>query len=135
MGKTQLVPIQEDETALVIWALWEHYDRYRDIEFIRRLYRPLILLCADFMLEFIGGKSDCQKRVGICGKIGAEFTLLLAERWLADFVRRLILPIFLAKWNAANFTKKRQTEMVEAIRKHLFSNELGRFLRAIETQR
>ena len=33
-GNSQL-PIQEDETALVIWALWEHYERYRDVEFIR----------------------------------------------------------------------------------------------------
>ncbi len=29
------MPIQEDETALVVWALWRHYHRYRDIEFIR----------------------------------------------------------------------------------------------------
>ena len=33
-GRPQL-PIQEDETALVIWALWEHYRRYKDVEFIR----------------------------------------------------------------------------------------------------
>ena len=51
-GKKQLVPIQEDETALVIWALWEHYDRYRDIEFVHRLYRNLVVKCADFMVGF-----------------------------------------------------------------------------------
>ena len=38
-GNPQL-PIQEDETALVIWALWEHYQRFRDVEFIRPLYSP-----------------------------------------------------------------------------------------------
>src|SRR5688500_1653743 len=32
------LPIQEDETALVVWALWRHYWRYRDIEFIRPLW-------------------------------------------------------------------------------------------------
>ena len=31
----QSMPIQEDETALVVWALWRHYFRYRDIEYIR----------------------------------------------------------------------------------------------------
>ena len=31
------LPIQEDETALVVWALWQHFYRYRDIEFIRPL--------------------------------------------------------------------------------------------------
>src|SRR5687767_4723036 len=49
---TVRVPIQEDETALVIWALWQHYDLYRDIEFAHRLYRRLVIPCADFMSEF-----------------------------------------------------------------------------------
>ena len=33
-GNTEL-PIQEDETALVIWALGEHFDKFRDVEFIK----------------------------------------------------------------------------------------------------
>ena len=50
-GKLEL-PIQEDETGLVLFALWRHYERYRDIEFVRPLYRRLIRSCADFMLNF-----------------------------------------------------------------------------------
>lgn len=50
-NKPQL-PIQEDETALVIWALWNHYKIYRDIEFIKPLYKPLIKNSADFMLLY-----------------------------------------------------------------------------------
>ncbi len=46
------LPIQEDETALVIWALWEHYRRYRDIEFITPLYRPLIKNGANFLMNY-----------------------------------------------------------------------------------
>ncbi|MHB9027474.1 MAG: glycoside hydrolase family 15 protein [Candidatus Latescibacterota bacterium] len=46
------IPIQEDETAIVVWALWNHFLRYHDIEFIKPLYRPLIINCADFMLRF-----------------------------------------------------------------------------------
>lgn len=48
--KLQL-PIQEDETALVVWALWNHYKIFRDIEFIKPLYRPLIKNAAEFMLR------------------------------------------------------------------------------------
>ncbi|MBI3277272.1 MAG: decarboxylating 6-phosphogluconate dehydrogenase [Chlamydiae bacterium] len=33
------LPIQEDETALVLWALWKHFDRFHDVEFIKPLYR------------------------------------------------------------------------------------------------
>ena len=50
-GKPQL-PIQEDETALVIWALWNHFVLYRDIETIKPLYRPLIKRGADFMCRY-----------------------------------------------------------------------------------
>lgn len=50
-GQLQL-PIQEDETALVIWALWNHFVIYRDIEFIKPLYRPLIKKAAEFMCRY-----------------------------------------------------------------------------------
>ena len=50
-GRRQL-PIQEDETALVLWSLWEHYRRYRDIDFITPLYRPLIKNGANFLMNY-----------------------------------------------------------------------------------
>jgi len=49
-GQARL-PIQEDQTALVIWALWKHFDRFRDIEFIQPMYRSLITHPADFLLR------------------------------------------------------------------------------------
>jgi GH15 family glucan-1,4-alpha-glucosidase len=45
-------PIQEDETALVLFALWRHYDYSRDIEFITSLYEPLICRAADFLARY-----------------------------------------------------------------------------------
>ncbi len=46
------MPIQEDETALVVWALWRHYHRYRDIEFIRPLWVDVVQKAADFMARY-----------------------------------------------------------------------------------
>src|SRR5689334_3880643 len=48
----QSMPIQEDETALVVWALWRHYYRYRDIEFIRPLWVDVVQKAADFMARY-----------------------------------------------------------------------------------
>jgi GH15 family glucan-1,4-alpha-glucosidase len=45
-------PLQEDETALVIWALWFHYERHRDFEFVESMYRSLARPCADFLLTY-----------------------------------------------------------------------------------
>ena len=47
------LPIQEDETAATIFALWKHYERVRDIEFIESLYNPFIEPAAKFMCEYI----------------------------------------------------------------------------------
>jgi glucoamylase len=46
------LPIQEDETSLVLWALWEHFERYGDITFIKPLYRTLICPMADFIAGY-----------------------------------------------------------------------------------
>ncbi len=50
--KKPQLPIQEDETALVVWALWNHYKVSRNIEFIKPLYKPLIKRAADFMINY-----------------------------------------------------------------------------------
>lgn len=47
------LPIQEDETAASVFALWKHYERCRDIEFIESLYNPFIEPAARFMCEYI----------------------------------------------------------------------------------
>jgi len=47
------LPIQEDETATIIFVLWEHYERYRDIEFIESIYNSFIEPAANFMCEYI----------------------------------------------------------------------------------
>ena len=46
------IPLQEDETALVVWALWNHYKIFKDLEFIRPLYESLIKKAADFMVNY-----------------------------------------------------------------------------------
>jgi oligosaccharide amylase len=131
-AKKRLIPIQEDETALVVWALWQHYDRFRDIEFIRKLYRPLILKAANFMCAFRDAELKLplpswnlwEDRRGIhtftCSTVvgglraAARFAYLFGEAELAQTYE-----------TAAN-------EIVAAMREHLYSEELGRFLRALQ---
>lgn len=127
-----MLPIQEDETSLVIWALWEHYAKYRDIDFAHRLYRNLTIRCADFLVEFRDEETKLPKpswnlwedRRGIhtytCATVvaglraAANFAELFAENDRADKYN-----------NAAN-------EIVGAMQTHLYGNEHGRFLRAFQ---
>lgn len=55
-GQPEL-PIQEDETALVIIALKRHFETSKDLEFIESIYNSLIKKAADFMCSFRDPKS------------------------------------------------------------------------------
>jgi glucoamylase len=50
-GKPQL-PIQEDETALVIWLLARHFERTRDLDLVRSVYKRLVIAPAEFLVSF-----------------------------------------------------------------------------------
>ncbi|MFM9994174.1 MAG: glycoside hydrolase family 15 protein [Phycisphaerales bacterium] len=48
----RVLPIQQDETALVIWALRKHFETFRDVEFIKPLYEPLVVRPAEWLLSY-----------------------------------------------------------------------------------
>ena len=50
-GKRQLA-IQEDETAILLVGLWEHYLRAKDLEFIESIYNSFIKKAADFIIRY-----------------------------------------------------------------------------------
>lgn len=131
-GRKQLVPIQEDETALVLWALWQHYDKYRDLEFAHRQYRKVVVGCADFMVDFRDLELKLPKpswnlwedRRGIhtftCSTVAAGL------RAAANFARLFAENERASRYQAA------ADEIVEAMSEHLYSRELGRFIRSMQ---
>ncbi|HEX8878259.1 MAG TPA: glycoside hydrolase family 15 protein [Phycisphaerales bacterium] len=48
----KVLPIQQDETSLVMWALRKHFIAFRDVEFIKPLYSTLIVRPADWILSY-----------------------------------------------------------------------------------
>lgn len=59
-GKIEL-PIQEDETALILIALWQYYTHTKDLEFIESVYNTLIKKAADFMVGYRDPKTRLPK--------------------------------------------------------------------------
>ncbi len=55
-GEAQL-PIQEDETAIVIYALKEHIARTKDIEYLESVYEPLVEKSAQFLIAYRDPKT------------------------------------------------------------------------------
>jgi len=59
-GKPEL-PIQEDETALVIFSLYEYYTLSKDIEFVESVYNSLIKKAAEFMLAHMDPETGLPR--------------------------------------------------------------------------
>jgi len=129
-GKAQL-PIQEDETALVLWALWHHFVLYRDIEFIKPLYRPLIKNAADFISAYRDPATDLpapsydlwEERRGILSfTVGAVFGGLTAAS--------LFCTVF-GETDRADRYRRVAAQIRDAASRHLWREELGRFCRML----
>jgi GH15 family glucan-1,4-alpha-glucosidase len=129
-GSPQL-PIQEDETALCIAALWEHFRHYREVEFVSPLYRPLVRTAGDFMTRFREPHTHLpapsydlwEERHGIMAwTVGAVWAGLRAAANFAD--------AFGQEHVAAGWRRAAQ-EIHDATVKHMFDPALGRYVRMI----
>ncbi|HEX8709243.1 MAG TPA: glycoside hydrolase family 15 protein [Pyrinomonadaceae bacterium] len=131
VNKRRVLPIQEDETALVIWALWNHYDEFLDIEFAKELYHPLITRAADFMVRFRDAKTGLpQPSWNLWEDRRAIHTFTSAAvvgglRAAANFARLFGEEELAAKYERA------AAEVCAGMRAYLYRPELGRFARSI----
>lgn len=129
-GQPQL-PIQEDETALVLWALWRHFQRWGDVESLKPLYRPLIVTAAEFLEAYRDSHTGLPR----------PSYDLWEERWgVSTFTAGAVCGGLLAAANfAALFGQEsratRYRAAAEAVRvgmaTHLFVREANRFARQL----
>jgi glucoamylase len=129
--KKPQLPIQEDETALVIWALWHHFERYKGVEFIKPLYRPLIKKAADFMMNYRDMKTGLplpsydlwEERQGVLTfTVSAVYAGLIAASKFAD--------AFGEKDLAAEYREGARL-MREGMDKYLYLEKEKRFARMV----
>ena len=126
----RVMPIQQDETALVLWALRKHFERFRDVEFIKPLYTPLILRPAQWMLcyrDHNGLPNQSwdlwEERRGVhlftvCATIGA---LRAAAAFCADF----------GDHDHAMAFREGAERMTAAMRRHMWNPAERRFARNV----
>lgn len=130
-GDEMVFPIQEDETALVIWAIWHHYALHRDIEAIRPLYSPFVEQAADFLLSFRDDKTGLplpsydlwEERRGVFTYTAA--TVIAGLRAAAE-----LAALFQDEARAEACLNGAQ-DMKQAIDRHLYCAREGRYARGI----
>jgi GH15 family glucan-1,4-alpha-glucosidase len=126
----EVLPIQEDSTALLLWALWIHYDCSKDIEFVRALYEKVILKCADFLVEYRDSETLLptpsydlwEERYGVHAYTVA--TVISGLRGAANFAR------ILGDSSRAERYQSVADQMADGIAKHLYHAEHRRYARS-----
>jgi glucoamylase len=125
------LPIQEDGTGLVLWALWFHFNKLRDIEFMVWLYDKLVVRCADFLASYRDLKTGLplpsydlwEEKWGVhTFTVSAVYAGLKAAENFSNF--------FGEKERAEKYGKTAQ-EIKGALDHYLYSQEKKRFLKAI----
>jgi GH15 family glucan-1,4-alpha-glucosidase len=53
----RVLPIQEDETGLVLWSLWQHYALHRNLDFSMQLYSSLVVPAGEWMAGYIDPRN------------------------------------------------------------------------------
>ncbi len=125
------LPIQEDQTATVLWALWRHYFIYRDVEYVRPLYHPLICRAADFMDRYRDAATGLplpsydlwEERYGVhTYTVAAVYGGLAAARNFAQVFGDL---------RRAERYGQAAAEVRQAMARHLWSDTQKRFVRRL----
>ncbi len=132
-GVRQL-PIQEDETASVLFALLQHYKTSLDLEYVENVYNSLIKKAANFMIGFRDGTTKLpspsydlwEMKYGISTYTScAVYAALIATAYFAKLLGKdKDEEIYLIQAN----------EIKEAILNYLFDLENGYFYKHIEVK-
>ncbi len=128
------LPIQEDETGLVLWGLWQHYRIHRNLDFVVSLYTTLVVPAADWMASYVDDRNGLiqpswdlwEERWGIHAfTVGSVWGGLDAARSFAELF---------GDGTAASRYRDAAERLREASDTHLYSPDLGRFARRVAVE-
>ncbi|HEY9716447.1 MAG TPA: glycoside hydrolase family 15 protein [Trichormus sp.] len=123
------LPIQEDETALVLWCFWHNFRKFRNIEFMRPMLQKLLFNAADFLVRYRDEETKLplpswdlwEERYGVhlftvCSVIGGLHGAANFAYALGELEKHRIY-------------KEAAEEVTQAMIKHLWSEKDQRFCR------
>lgn len=125
------LPIQEDETALVLWALGRYYRLRRSQEFIDTLYDGLIRPAADFLVSYRDSQTHLpQESYDLWEERRGVFTFTTAAV-VAALEEAALMASVLGDQRRADRYATAAAQTRQAMLDHLWSDQEQRFLRGI----
>ncbi|WP_127530079.1 glycoside hydrolase family 15 protein [Paenibacillus kobensis] len=125
------LPIQEDETALVLFALWKDYTRHQVIELPQSLYSNLIRKAAHFLTQYMEHSMSLPKpsydlweeRYGIWTYTASSvYGGLMAAAYFTELF---------GDYERSDYYRNTAQSIKHGIITHLWDEETGRFARGL----
>ncbi len=128
------LPIQEDETATVLFMLWKHFERAHNLEFIESIYTTLIAPAADFMCEYIDPETNLPKEsYDLWEEVPASSTYTASSVY-GGLVAAAEFAKILGKKKSEKKYRAMSVQVRDAITGQLFDAEKGVFYKYIRRE-
>ena len=126
------LPIQEDETALVLWSLWGHYQKSRDIELVLQLAPTLIVPAAEFLAGYIYPHLGLPRETYDLWEERRGVHTWTASTVVGGLEAAAKLVMLLGEEGKAQRYRQAAKRIREGIIAHLYDPALGRFVRGLQ---
>lgn len=127
-GGRPVLPIQQDETALVLWALRQHFEKFRDVEFVKPLYNTLVAQPAQWLMSHVDNLGLPKPSWDLWEERRGVHTFTVAVTIGALQAAALFARDF-GDTERADLLAQRAEAMREALQRHLWSPQDNRFAR------
>lgn len=123
-----LPDMQEDGMGIVLFALYHHYTKTKDIEFLQKLYEPMIEPVANFISEYVDEGLPkpswdlWEERKDV--HVYTVCTIIAGLKAAIEMASLLGHEEHVEKWNAT-------AEMFQNNLNKLWHNDLNRFMRSM----
>ena len=129
-----ILPIQEDETALVLVALYEYYEKTKDIEFIEGHYNSVIKRMATFLADFTDPVTGLPRPSYDLWEEKHGVSTFTAAASYAGLIAGAKFAKLFEKENDERLFRTTAEKMKDAILTHLYDKELRMFIKLLNTK-
>ncbi len=128
--KLQL-PIQEDETALVMDALWKHYSMHKNFNEMKKMYKNFIKKSGDFLHSFRDEKTGLPKESYDLWEMKLGVHTFTCSTVYAGLQAAKNFAVIFGKKSDVEKYEKAAREVREATLKYLYDEEEQIFIKGI----
>lgn len=126
-----VLPIQEDETALVLVALWEYYNKTKDIDFIEMHYETVIKRMAVFLSDFVDPHTHLPLPSYDLWEEKHGVSTFTSSTVYAGLIAGAKFAKLFEKENDEQLFTEKATRMKDAILSHLYDEEGRMFIKLL----